>query len=180
MAISAPVQGSVGHAELTKLEFLIYKLTHKTIMAIEHEYSEYPTQHILPLTIKLVDDQTLNKEWCSRHNPNRKSTAYKNCIALDQIEAFYQYGTIYLRNTIDLSDPYDVGTIIHETVHYIHDRHRLLNIKCIEWNEYEALRLEEKLLKQFGYEIDTSYKTYFQHFKFMFDAKLNASRSNCR
>lgn len=180
MAISAPVQGSVDHAELTKLEFLIYRITNMTIMAIEHEYSEYPTQHILPLTVKLVDSQTLAEEWCSRHNPNRKSTAYKNCIAKDEIEAFYQYGTIYLRNTIDLSDSYDVGTIIHETVHYIHDRHRLLNIKCIEWNEYEALRLEEKLLKQFGYEIDTSYRSYFQQFKFMFDTKLNASRSNCR
>lgn len=180
MAISAPVPGSVGHAELTKLEFLIYRITNMTIMAIEHEYSEYPTQHILPLTVKLVDSQTLAEEWCSRRSSSQKSNSYKTCVALDEIEAFYQYGTIYLRNTIDLSDPYDVGTIIHETVHYIHDRHRLLSIKCIEWNEYEALRLEEKLLKQFGYEVDTAYKTYFEHFKNKFDEKLNTSRSNCR
>lgn len=149
----------------------IYNIISRVMDRLENIYSDYYSYEISPPKVRILSDKEYIKEYCR---------VFKECHMANASEAIYHNATLYFRDDIDLNTPYGIGTVIHETVHYIQDKHNLINIKCIDWIEYEAMRLEEKLLKEFGYKPDESDNRYFAKWRNIYSMNLNEGRTDCK
>jgi hypothetical protein len=145
-------------------------------------YIDYPrTWLIPPPKVEIYSEREYANAFCDRDNIVDDEIMIQ-CVEAEVTEAFYSKGEgiFYFRDDIDLTTSYGVGTVMHEAVHLYQDRRGLLDLKCPIWAEYEAVRLEEKLLEKFGHWISPEDKAYYARWRNMYVVYLNKEKTDCK
>jgi len=162
-------------------------VTKSKIIAIVKEVmhrleNEYPNHVIykMPLKVHLLNEKEYAEAFCRIFSSSGENPLYSNCVEGKGTEAFYRHGEFFFRDTIDLNSAWGLGTVIHEAVHYVQDRHGLLDARCVEWAEYEATRLEQELLVERGLWLTPSDKHYYAKWRNIYSMKLNEERTDCK
>ena len=162
-------------------------VTKSKIIAIVKEVmhrleDEYPNHVIykMPLKVHLLNEKEYAEAFCKVFNSSSNNPLYSNCIEGNGTEAFYRHGEFFFRDTIDLDSAWGMGTVIHEAVHFVQDRHGLLDARCVEWAEYDATRLEQELLVERGLWLTPSDKHYYAKWRNIYSMKLNEERTDCK
>jgi len=157
----------------------LYRIVELTIKHLEERY-DYPIQYDIDWNIRLLNEIEIAQRWCGVLG-SENSIQYIECMGRDRIEAYYEVstGTIILKKSLSLDEPYDVGSIIHEVTHFVQDRHGLTsrgrNKKCRAWLEYEATFIEKELIQQLGIHIPDWYKNHWHKWLKHWKSKLNAN-----
>jgi len=162
-------------------------VTKSKIIAIVKEVmhrleDEYPNHVIykMPLKVHLLNEKEYAEAFCRIFSVSGENHLYSNCAEGKSTEAFYRHGEFFFRDTIDLDSAWGMGTVIHEAVHFVQDRHGLLDARCVEWAEYDATRLEQELLVERGLWLTPSDKHYYAKWRNIYSMKLNEERTDCK
>ena len=162
-------------------------VTKSKIIAIVKEVmhrleNEYPNHVIykMPLKVHLLNEKEYAEAFCRIFSSSGENPLYSNCVEGKGTEAFYRHGEFFFRDTIDLDSAWGMGTVIHEAVHFVQDRHGLLDARCVEWAEYEATKLEQELLVERGLWLTPSDKHYYAKWRNIYSMKLNEERTDCK
>jgi hypothetical protein len=160
----------------------LYRIVELTIKHLKGRY-KHPVQYNIDWNIRLLDETEIAKRWCGAYG-SENSVQYIECMGRDRVEAYYEVstGTIILKKSLSLDDPYDVGSIIHEVVHFVQDRHGLTSrgerSKCRAWLEYEATLIEKELVQQLDIHIPDWYKDHWHKWLKHWASKLD-DNGNC-
>ena len=162
----------------------VYQIALKTVSNLENRYKT-PIQFDVPLKIVFLSESDIGYTWCKQTNyGNTKSKNFNECINDDAVEAYYDIGkgTIILRNDLSFNRTYDVGSIVHEVVHYVQDRHGLTwrgnYARCISLLEYEAMSIELELINDLDIQISDWFKSYAKRWEKKFADRLTG-KINC-
>jgi len=162
-------------------------VTKSKIIAIVKEVmhrleNEYPNHVIykMPLKVHLLNEKEYAEAFCRIFSSSGENPLYSDCVEGKGTEAFYRHGEFFFRDTIDLDSAWGMGTVIHEAVHFVQDRHGLLDARCVEWAEYEATKLEQELLVERGLWLTPSDKHYYAKWRNIYSMKLNEERTDCK
>tara|TARA_B100000809_G_C14992822_1_gene478662 strand:+ start:210 stop:815 length:606 start_codon:yes stop_codon:yes gene_type:complete len=163
----------------------VYQIALKTVSNLENRYKT-PIQFDIPLKIIFLSEFDVGYTWCEETNyGNTKSKKFNKCINDDAVEAYYDISkeSLILKNNLEFNKTYDIGSIVHEVVHYVQDRHGLTwhgnYAMCIALLEYEAMSLEIELINDVSdIQISGSYKSYIKKWKNKFADRLTG-KANC-
>ena len=166
-------------------EIKVYQIALKTVSNLENRYKT-PIQFDIPLNIIFLSEFDVGYTWCKEINyGNTESKKFNDCINDDAVEAYYDISkkSLILKNDLEFNKTYDVGSIVHEVVHYVQDRHGLTwhgnYAMCTSLLEYEAMSLEIELINDVSdIQISSSYKSYVKKWKNKFADRLTG-KANC-
>lgn len=154
------------------------------VAKLENRYKT-PIQFDIPLKIVFLSESDIAYTWCKETNHgNTESKKFNACINDDGVEAYYDISksSIILRNDLLFDRNYDVGSIVHEVVHYVQDRHGLTwhgrYAMCLPLLEYEAMGLELELMNDLDIRISDWYKIHVNKWKKKFADRLTG-KPNC-
>jgi len=158
----------------------ILDIIKEVVNRLEDEYSEYINYRLPLLKIHVLNEKEYAEAFCRIFSSSGENPLYSNCVEGKGTEAFYRHGEFFFRDTIDLDSAWGMGTVIHEAVHFVQDRHGLLDARCVEWAEYEATKLEQELLVERGLWLTPSDKHYYAKWRNIYSMKLNEERTDCK
>lgn len=169
----------------SEYEKKVYQIAYATVFKLKDRYST-KVQFDNPLQIKFLSESEIAYTWCKLSNRgNTKSKKFKECVQNDGVEAYYDINTrtMFLRNDLSFDKTYDIGSIVHESTHYVQDMHGLTwrgrNSKCLAWIEYDAMSLELELITALSdIQISDWYKKYVAKWKKKFASQLTGKK-NC-
>ena len=159
----------------------LYKIVEMTIDRLEGRYGDR-IQFDHKWQIELLEPDKIQTRWCKVKSVNN----YEKCMNDMQVEAFYEVstGTIILRNDLQMEQPFDVGSIIHEVTHYMQDRHGLTGrgwySKCMPWLEYDATLIEQELITKTGLHIPSWYTNHLNKWTSHWKNELNLEKTDCK
>ena len=124
----------------------LYKIIEATISYLEERY-DTPIQYDHNWQVILLTHEEIQQRWCN-HKYENDIKKYAECVLESGVYAYYEVltGSIILPRSMNLDDTHDVASVVHETVHYMQDRHGLTwrgkYHKCTAWLELEAIEME--------------------------------------
>lgn len=89
-------------------------------------------------TVKMVSEQTLVEMYYGNSKPD------------SEVHALYdtKSETIYVKDTFNVYNVWDKGILLHELLHYVHDKNNVVGTKfrCLAQSEAEIYPLQKKYL----------------------------------
>jgi|APSaa5957512535_1039671.scaffolds.fasta_scaffold00113_81 hypothetical protein len=162
----------------------IYNIVENTIKKLEGRFPT-PVEFDVSWNIELRHADEIKHSWCKTKSKSVTSIKFKDCMQKDAVESYYDIGrsTLILKKTLLLDDAYDVGSIIHEVVHYVQHRHGLTRrgsySLCVALLEYQAMIIEQELITDSGLYIPSWYSNYLNKWKNKFQNQLT-DKPNCK
>jgi len=176
---------ALSDSELESTRAEVHNIILEVIKTLEvnNVYSQYPKIRDLKIKVHILNDSQYRKLFCRVFTDAvNQNELFSGCEASVDTEAFYSWGSFYFRDTLDLKTAYGVGTVVHESIHYVQEMHGLLSTRCVVWAEYEATRLEEKLVQQMFPYLPMPYsdKQYYAKWRNIYSKQLNEERTDCK
>ena len=123
---------ALSDSELASTRAEVYNIILEVIKTLEvnNVYSQYPKIRDLKIKVHILNDSQYLKLFCRVFTGAvNKNELFSGCGGSVDTEAFYSWGSFYFRDTLNLKTTYGVGTVVHESIHYVQEMHGLLSTK---------------------------------------------------